>query len=326
MRKPLSWSAFALVAALAFAAVLVRLPYYSIGPGPAREVEPLIHVEGPERYPSAGRFVMTTIEYRQLTALGALLAWIDPDQRIVEESVLFPGGETHEEEQRRSISEMDQSKIDATSVALRELGIYPKRHGSGALIRGVVPGCSAEGELYPGDLIVSVNGEPIDDAPQAGRVIEAIPSGRALSFEVRPLGESTSEDVRLVRRPCGGEDRPLVGVSMTDSFPYDISIESGDVGGPSAGLMWALGLYDLLTPGDLTGGRTIAGTGVISAGGRVGPIGGIEEKVVAADHVGADILVVPKGNIEAARGVDAPGARLVPVRSFDDALAFLERD
>jgi PDZ domain-containing protein len=111
---------------------------------------------------------------------------------------------------------------------------------------------------------------------------------------------------------------------MIDDFPFEVSIRSGDVGGPSAGLMWALGLYDALTPGDLTDGRTIAGTGTIAPDGAVGPIGGIEDKVLAADDVGASELLVPVEDMAAAREVAAPGLRLVPVGSFDRAVAFLE--
>jgi PDZ domain-containing protein len=130
--------------------------------------------------------------------------------------------------------------------------------------------------------------------------------------------------VDLRRAPCGGKDEPLVGVSLISNFPFRVLIESGDVGGPSAGLMWALGLYDLLTPGDLTAGRTIAGTGQIGLDGTVYPIGGIEEKVVAADHAGASVFLVPAGNIAAARAAGDDGIVLIPVSSFQDAVDRLQ--
>jgi Lon-like protease len=310
---------------LAFAIAFLTLPFYSLGPGPARQVEPLIAVEGASTYASAGRLIMTTIEFRRLTPIRALIAWLDPDEQIVNEERLFPGDISREEEERRSISQMDQSKIDATYVVLRGLGDYPKEHGRGALIEQTVDGCSADGELYPGDLVLRINDEPIGSVTEASRVIRAIPSGRALEFDVRPLGQERTQNVRLVRRPCGGQEESLVGVSMVDSFPFEVSIRSGDVGGPSAGLMWALGLHDLLTPGDLTDGRTIAGTGVLGLDGTVGPIGGIQEKVLAADAAEASVLLVPKGNMAEARTVEDPGVRLVSVASFDDALDFLER-
>jgi Lon-like protease len=112
---------------------------------------------------------------------------------------------------------------------------------------------------------------------------------------------------------------------MINSFPFDVSISSGDIGGPSAGLMWALGLYDLLTPGDLTGGRTVAGTGQIALDGTVIPIDGVQEKIAAAADAGATLFLVPQRNLRAARAGGDHGLRLVPVSSFDDALAYLER-
>ncbi|MET0887603.1 MAG: S16 family serine protease, partial [Mycetocola sp.] len=126
-----------------------------------------------------------------------------------------------------------------------------------------------------------------------------------------------------VREPCGDIEEPLVGIRMINSFPFDVSISSGEIGGPSAGLMWALGLYDLLTSGDLTGGRTIAGTGVIALDGAVSPIDGIEEKLAAAADAGASVFLVPEGNEEAARASGDHGLELVPVATFDEALAYL---
>jgi PDZ domain-containing protein len=114
--------------------------------------------------------------------------------------------------------------------------------------------------------------------------------------------------------------RPLVGITLVDAFPFGVQISSGDVGGPSAGLMFALGLYDLLTPGDLTAGHVVAGTGTIDPDGNVGPIGGIKDKVVAAERAGAEIFLVPAENMAELRGVDTGSMRLVSVSTFQDAL------
>jgi Lon-like protease len=326
MRKLLPYIPLAAAIVAAFVAGFVPLPYYALGPGPAREVAPLITVDGPATYPSDGKLVMTTVEFRQVTGAGALVAWLDPEKILVAREDLFPEGETAQQEERRSISQMDQSKIDAAAVVLEEIEGYPRDHGRGSLIRGTVPGCSADGALFPGDLVLEINGTKIADESAASSAIRAIPSGRALTFQVRPLGQPDAEEVRLVRKPCGGSARPLVGVSMVDNFPFEVRIESGDVGGPSAGLMWALGLYDALTPGDLTAGRTIAGTGTMAPDGTVGPIGGIEEKVLAASEAGAQELLVPQANMPAARRSSEPGLRLVAVSSFDQAVSALEAE
>jgi PDZ domain-containing secreted protein len=306
---------------LYLASGLVLLPLYSIGPGPARDVAPLIRIGGEPVYGSSGHFVMTSVHVRQLTPLGALFAWLDPNQAVVGRSTLYAPGETDQQEQRRAISQMDQSKLDAAYVVLRHLFGYPKDHGAGVLIESVVPGCAADGELYPGDLVRSIDGTAAPTASAASKLIESAPSGSTLTFDI--TADGTPEVVHLVRRPCGGSTRPLVGVSMIPSFPFSISIASGDIGGPSAGLMWAVTMYDLLTPADLTGGRTIAGTGVIEPNGRVEPIGGIAEKIVAAREAGADVLLLPKGNLAEARAEDGGGIRLVPVASFDEALSWL---
>jgi PDZ domain-containing protein len=300
----------------------VWLPLYSLGPGPARDVEPLIQVSGHPVYPSRGRFVMTSVEFNQLTPAGALFAWLDPNRAVVSRNELFAPGETSQQERTRAISQMDQSKLDAAYVVLSRLTGYPRDHDPGALVEGVVPGCPADGRLFPGDLIRAIDGTPVRGSAAASRIIESVPSGSRLSFAITVDGRN--QEVSLVRRPCGGERKPLVGISLIPEFPFEVRIESGDVGGPSAGLMWALGLYDLLTPGDLTGGRMIAGTGAIGLDGTVYPIGGIGQKVVAAEQAGASVFLVPKANYEDARAAAKGGLTLVPVSSFQDALDYLK--
>jgi len=190
-------------------------------------------------------------------------------------------------------------------------------------VEAVVSGCAADGELYPGDLILSVDGTTVDTLRQASAAIEASPSGSTLHFDVTVDGQP--QQVSLVREPCGGHQDPLVGVSLMNSFPFAISISSGAIGGPSAGLMFSLGLYDLLTPGDLTSGRTIAGTGEIGVDGTVYPIGGVGEKVVAAAADDATVFLVPTDNMaEAKKAVGDRPIELVPVASFDEALAYLQ--
>ena len=310
------------VAAIAVAAFTVTLPWYAVGPGPARAVQPLIRFDDRPRYESDGRFVMTSVRYRPLTGFDLLLAWLDPERYVVARQELFQPEEDPEEEHRRSISQMDTSKLDAAVVVLREVSGYPKEHGDGVLVESVVSGCAADGELFPGDRILSIEGEEVDTWRQASRAIRAAPSGETLVFDLSVDGEP--ETVDLVREPCGGSEDPLVGVSLINSFPFDIAISSGEIGGSSAGLMWALGLYDLLTPGDLTGGRTIAGSGQIGLDGTVGPIDGVGQKIAAAADAGAAVFLVPQDNAEAAAAARGQGLELVPVGSFDEALAYLE--
>lgn len=314
------WLLLPLTAALA--AVTIYLPYYSLGPGPAKAVHPLIQFDDRPRYESEGSFVLTSVRFDQLTAYGVIVAWLDPDTSVVPRSDLFAPGETDEQERERSISQMDQSKLDAAYVVLQGLTGYPAEHGNGVLIQSVVEGCAADGELFPGDVVVAIDGAEVDTVLDARRAIRAAASGARLSFDVTVDGEP--ETVSLVREPCGDIERPLVGVRMIESFPFEIRISSGGIGGPSAGLAWALGLHDLLTLGDLTGGRTIAITGQLANDGSVHPIGGIDEKVVAAAAAGATVLVLPAGNLPEARSAPHDGLELVPVATFDEALAYLQ--
>jgi PDZ domain-containing protein len=307
--------------AIAGLALTVYLPWYAVGPGPARAVQPLIRFEDRPRYESQGRFVMTSVRYTRLTGFDMLLAWLDPRRAIVARSVLYPDGEDVQEEHERSISQMDSSKLDASAVVLRELFGYPKEHGEGVLVESVVSGCAADGELFPGDRILAIDGDEVDSYRDASTAIEGASSGSALTFDLSVDGEP--ETVDLVREPCGDSEDPLVGIRMINSFPFEVSISSGEIGGSSAGLMWALGLYDLLTSGDLTSGRTIAGTGQIALDGTVIPIDGIEEKLAAAADAGATVFLVPEGNAEAARASGDHGLELVEVATFDEALGYL---
>lgn len=308
------------VGALAVAAAVVSLPIYSVAPGPPREVQPLIRISGHPVYESDGRFVLTSVLIDRLTAVEALSAWIDPATSVVPQRDILAPGESEEEERRRAATQMDQSKIDAAVVVLSLLTDYPEEHGSGVLVESVAEGLPAEGNLFPGDLIVSVDGTPIEDREDLGRVIGASRPGRPLVFEVEAGGET--ERVRIAPTVPPGFDRPVIGVIPVENFPFDIRIDSGGVGGPSAGLMWALGLYDLLTPGDLAGGRVVAGTGQIDLEGTVHPISGIAQKIQAAEGADADVFLVPRGNLAEARAVggDLP---IVAVATFEDALDYL---
>ena len=311
-----------LLVCAAFLAGWVRLPYYALGPGPARDVTPLIHVAGTRTYGSSGHYVLTTVRFAQVTAVGALVAWIDPDRTVVPQEVVYPPGLTPTEEARRAASQMDQSKIDAAFVVLTLLTDYPDDHRSGALIEQVVTGCSADGRLAAGDVIHRIDGERVSSAEDASAVLGDVAPGGSVTMTVETV--DGAREVRIAKGRCPGIDESIFGITTIDPFPLEISIESGDVGGPSAGLMWGLGLYDLLTPGDLTRGRTIAGTGQIDPEGRILPIGAITDKVVAALEAGADVLFVPKRNASQIADVKTGGMQVIPIETFEDAVAALE--
>jgi PDZ domain-containing protein len=309
------------VAILLFVLYLVRLPYFVLQPGPAQDVVPLIHVEQHQVYAPNGHLLLTAVNIYQPNIYQALWAWIDKTESVVPEKDILGPGETQQEELQRALSQMDTSKIDAAVVALAKFANYPTEHGEGVLVESVFPGSPADGKLFAGDLITSVDGTAIDDPDQLGTMIRAAGVGHPLTFEIEAGGEKHSFTLAPAR--IEGVSYPVIGIGSVANFPFPLDIDSGDIGGPSAGLMWTLGLTDVLTPGDLTGGKTIAGTGTIGLDGTVGPIGGVAEKVVAAERAGAVIFFAPVQDAPDARSV-AGHIQIVPVATYEDALRWLE--
>jgi Lon-like protease len=308
------------IAALFVALSEVTLPYYAEGPGPAKDVEPLIHVSGHQVFGSGGKLVLTSVSGSPVNLFQALGAWVDPSKSLVSETLFVLPGETQQQATNRALSDMDESKLDAAYVVLSRVAGYPDAHGRGVLVENVYQDCPAQGRVFVGDLILSVDGSPVASESDFERLVGGIPSDRPVHLSGKAGGKPFSAAV--VRRRCSGSPRPLIGITTIDNFPFHVSISSDEIGGPSAGLMWALGLYDLLTPGDLTGGRVIAGTGVIDLDGRVGPIGGVQSKIAAARASGARVFLVPRGNLAEGRPA-AEGITLVPVRTLQQALDWL---
>ena len=307
--------------ALGLSVYAVDLPFFSVGPGPAREVNPRIDIEGRRTFESRGRLMLTTVNLGRVNVFGALEAWIDPSVDVVPESAVLSPGQTERQHREESNLDMDESKIAAVAVALRRITGYPQEHGDGVLIQDVIEGAPASGRLFPGDVILAADGEPIDELDELRSAIRSAGTRRDLRLRVRSGDERRTVALRPIRRPEG--NGPIIGVVLVENFPFEIRIDSGDVGGPSAGLMWALGVVDVLTPGDLTSGRTVAGSGVIDLEGGVHPVGGIEHKILAAEEEGADVFLVPEGNVADARAV-AKDIDLVPVGRIEEALAYLE--
>lgn len=304
---------------------LVRIPYFVLSPGPAEDVLPLIHISGRTVYEPKGHLLLTSVyESRgRVTIYQALRAWIDPSQVVVpEREILYPGQTTQQAVQVAQ-SQMDESKFSAALLVVGRYAGYPKTHAPGAFIVSVLAGTPAAGRLLAQDVITEVDGKVVADPDALGRLIQQGGPGTALDLTVLRGGRTRRVAVTPAI-PKGG-NHLQIGVETVDNFPFRLSIDSEDIGGPSAGLMWAVGLVDLLTPGDLTGGRTIAGTGQIEPNGRVLPIGGVEEKVVAAERAGATIFFVPVDNAAAARSV-AHHITIVPVKTYQDAVTYLQRN
>ena len=316
------WLPFIPAAALIVVLSMVPTPFFLLTPGPAEDVYPLISISGHPTYqPSEdSRLMLTAVGFRRPNIFEVGLAKILPHHELHPEHDFEAPGQTDQQQQQVALSQMDQSKIDAAVVALTRFAGYPKNHGPGMLVESVGDGMPATGHLFSGDLITKVDGIPITSDAQLRRLIVDAGAGHPLTFTVEAGGTTRTETIAPAKKK--GFAHPIVGISTVPNFPFPLTISSGDIGGPSAGLMWALGISDLITPGDLTGGRVIAGTGAIGPDGTVYPIGGVREKVVAAKSHGATVFLVPVQDAPDARGV-AKGITLVPVKTYADALHWL---
>jgi len=310
-------------AVLALSLYLVDLPLWVESPGGARPVLPLVSIDGIPTYDSDGRLLLTTVNVGRANLYYALRAWLDPTARVLSERDVLPAGQTDREYRQISLSQMDQSKIAAVAVALEGATDYPSEHGDGVLVYATVPGTPAHGRLFPGDLITSVNGTALGGLADLRGALDEAGTERTLRLLAGPVEGGETQSVEL--RPTRDEEgRPLIGILPLPNFPFDVRIESGSIGGPSAGLMWAVGVTDLLTAEDLTHGGVIAGTGTVSLDGGVGPIGGIALKVIAAERADAETFLLPQANLAEARSAQADDIRLIPVNTVEQAIAFLE--
>ncbi|MBA3429878.1 MAG: PDZ domain-containing protein [Actinobacteria bacterium] len=329
-RRQLLWRRIAIVlgAVLLFLLVFgVPLPsLYAFLPGPARDVGRLINVSDKPTFSSEGKLYLTTVRVdTQVTFAEWVADSLDPDRSIVTKGQVIPRGQSLEDLEKVQRAEMQESQRLAQEVALVALGRQPPS-GDGALIETTVEELPADGVLRPGDVIVSVDGRPVQTACDAGQAVSAHGVGERVTLQIRRAGELEAFELETVAGP--DTDAAVIGVSLSDvNYDFDpgvtVDFKTGHIAGPSAGLMFSLALYDKLNAGDLTGGRRIAGTGTIGCDGEVGPIGGVEQKVAGAEAEGVDIFLAPTADAPAARRA-ANDIDVVSIATFDDAVEYLE--
>lgn len=307
------------------AASVIDVPYYAYEPGPVYELDQFVEVEGAADV--NGEFLMLTVALPEVTALEFLVAWFDPAVELVERERVRPVGVSREEYRERNLQAMDESEDTAIFVALDHLGYEVTLAGDGVLVAGIIEGTGSEGVLEVGDVIISIDGAPVYVSTDATSEIGTHDIGEVLEMTLLRDGDELDVAVELSEH-TQDEGRPMVGfLATTHNWRYesevDVEIESQNIGGPSAGLMYALTIIDLLSDDDLLEGTVIAGTGTIDADGNVGAIGGIRQKLVAAEREGAQYAFVPDGNWEAAQSAPVDDLGLIRVATLDDALDFL---
>jgi len=298
----------------------VQLPYDTLAPGSARAVNAVIEVKGHPSYPPQGKVFYTTVSVRERVNPYEMLAgWLDPAVEIVPETKVR-GTTPPDQFQRQNVEAMADSKTTAQVLALRELGYT--NLGVGAEVVEVQPDLPAAGILKAGDVIVGIDGKTIATSTDAVNGIRARAPGDTLRLRVK-RGDAPPADLNAVLGDADG--KPLLGVRLSTKIqlPFDINIDSGRVVGPSAGLAYALELLDLLTPGELTGGSSVAATGELLTDGTVGAIGGVAQKAVTVRRAGIKVFLVPKANEAEARAHAGDKLEIRGVATFDEALKVL---
>lgn len=315
-------------------AALVPLPYVTYEPGLTVNVlgdndagKPIIEIEGKKSYPDDGQLRMTTVYVSQPRPEGKnnlfelMQDWVSNEDAVYPYDAVYQQDETVEQNKQEGAAQMTSSQDAATAVALEELGYDV----TDVVVADVSKGAPADGNLEVGNVILRVDGAPVSSSQDVVDAVTAAPEGEPVTFVVRRDDERTTVTVT----PDTVDGKPQVGIQVggqvTKDLPVDVSINIGDgIGGPSAGLMFSLGIYDTLTPGSLTDGKTIAGTGTMDATGAVGPIGGIQQKIVGARDAGAELFLVPPDNCRDALGAPNGDMRLVRAETMHDARVAIE--
>ncbi|MEZ5096754.1 MAG: PDZ domain-containing protein [Nocardioides sp.] len=318
-----------LLLALAMAALVVPLPYVIYSPAYTVNVlgrsdgKDVIQVSGHRSYDDPGQLRMTVVYVTQpdgrVSLFDAMDAWLDDEKSIYPYDAVYRPDETQAQSQQEGAAQMVSAKDAAVAMALVELGYNVER----ITVSQVEPGAPADGALRVGDRILRVGGTAVRTTDDISRTIQAAAPDAAVRFVVRRAGGRRSVDV--VPRDIDGQRRVGIQLDVGVDLPFtvDINIDSG-IGGPSAGLMFALATYDRLTPGSLTDGAAVAGTGTLDLSGRVGSIGGIQQKIVAARNEGIPLFLVPADNCTDAVQAPNGSVRLVKVSTLDDALASIQ--
>jgi PDZ domain-containing protein len=323
--------ALGLLVLVGFLAAVVPLPYTAIEPGSATPVAGLVSVGGGTQvYPPRSSVAFTTISEATTTLLSVVRGWFDDDIQIVRTNLLT-GGQSREENNRYNAQLMNTSKITAAVVALERLGKPVTITTSGTVVRAIAKRSPAAAHLHLDDVIVDVDGQPLDRFDEIRTLLQVGGPGASHTLTVeRPAGTDHHVEVPIstIADP-NDRTRAVIGISPEErivdvKLPFPVAIDSGNVGGPSAGLAFTLALLDELTPGELTGGKRVAVTGTMDFDGVVGPVGGAVQKAIAVRKAGYEVFLVPPDEYKDVQATVGHDLKVIPVGTLQQALDALK--
>jgi PDZ domain-containing protein len=301
------------------------VPYVELGPGPTENTlgshdgKPIITIDGRTETRSAGQLRLTTVNVRDnLTLLDAVRGWVSGDSSVVPRDLVYPPDKTEEQVDQENANSFKASQTSAETVALRKLG-FPVL----VTITEIGGGTPAESALKTGDVITTIDGTTVTSSQKLRELVRAKPAGTVLQIGYTRDGVAAVAGVATAK---GEDGAPRLGVVIEHKqpAPFDVKFDLDRIGGPSAGLMFALGVIDKIDPIDLTGGIRIAGTGTIDDDGNVGAIGGIPQKLRGAKRDKASVFLAPAANCAEAKANAVSGLKVYRVATIDDALNALQ--
>ncbi|MGD0321857.1 MAG: PDZ domain-containing protein [Acidimicrobiales bacterium] len=326
------------LAAFVVIASFVTVPYYALVPGDALPVSRLISLPPGQTHPLHGRVLLTDVGVNDVSLIGLLPAWLDSDTTLVSKGELTANLPVSEFDAQGTV-DMQESELTAEAVALRQLGYEVPEQDVGVTIYVIDPKAPAWRVLKVGDVVSALDGTPTPNPQVLRSVLRAHRPGEVVTLQVGSVAHPTPGHPVTLRLGKTVEDHttvPLIGIGDPAAqiygmgtqpvyqLPFAVKINSDQIGGPSAGLAWTLGMIDRLCGGGLTGGRSVAATGTIDPDGSVGEVGGVEQKTVAVERAGASVFLVPVSELAAARAKATPNLEVLGVSSLHDALVDLQ--
>ena len=308
---------------------LITTDYYFMSPGPPYQWE--IDYGNNENYEFEGNLYQLTIRRDEANVFVYLWSLVNPSYDLYPKELILPDGVTPQELSEISIQNMRTSENVAIAVALKNIGYEIETKGEGVAVVGLLDDSPVKEKLKKGDLLNSINNVQIFSATEFISTLRTYSIGETVSIglirEVDGVSEQLFIETTLIEH-VEYKGEPMVGFLATTvnerfDFPFEVDIKTGNVGGPSAGLMMALNVYNNLIPQDITNSMVVAGTGTIEIDGSVGPVGGIKQKIIAAKRAGAELILVPVANFEEAKPFETDNTAIVAVKSFDDALSVI---